>query len=92
MYHLLSHTHTVTTGQTVECFDVCGAAAVSLGINPSPAACCNGGGTGFIDLSNEPAGCLECSSLSSKPCSVTYFPPHLLPLVLSFLSHSLLSL
>ncbi len=92
MYRLLSHTHTVTTGQMVECFDACGATAVSLGINPSPAACCNGGGTGFIDLSNEAAGCLECSSLRSKPCSVYLFPTSPPPSSTFLSSHSLLSL
>ena len=77
MHRLLSHTHTVTTGQTVECFNTCGAAALSLGICTSPAVCCNGGGTGFIDLSNEADGCLECSDLpKSKPCLVIYSPPH----------------
>lgn len=61
MYILTAVVHCQT-----ECFDGCGVTALSLGLMETARACCTSGAVGYIDLSDEAAGCQLCSNLPSQ--------------------------
>lgn len=50
----------------VQCFDGCGLSAVTLSLPNSAAICCASGGSAFIDLLDESAGCQLCSDLEGN--------------------------
>ncbi len=64
---VLFSARTVVVECQVECFNGCGTAALTMGINSDISECCNtNGGVAFIDLQNEPGGCQTCVDVGSE--------------------------
>ena len=60
-------------GNQVQCFDSCGPSAVTLSLSSSAAICCASGGSAFIDLLDESAGCQLCSDLEGNNYTLKNF-------------------